>query len=216
MYSARLRTLERAYKNAEKNNKLYAATQEKQHLHTYQLQFISGLFENIKALDLAVTKHESEWRQAVLSMLETEIMNDLSFVYPSDGYQVSLSSKVSRGKIHINATVTSTFSNGFPGKIKGTQGRLFQQLVSFAALIGVMSLLGIKTVYIDEAFSGASKKNVQKLNKLLDSIRERGFNLVIIAQDTSMATELEANRMFLARTLDNKTIVRQEDYNGEQ
>ena len=98
----------------------------------------------------------------------------------------------------------------FPGKISGTQGRLFQQVVSFAGLIGVMSLLGIKTIYIDEAFSGSAKKNIGKLNRLLLHLKERGFNLVIIAQDIAMAEGLPANRMLLSRSVDNKTTIIQE------
>lgn len=210
MYSARLRTLKRAYSNAERGNQLYEDALQKQHLHTAQADFLLGLSEHLKSLDLEITRQEGIWREAVLAMLSSEIANDLSFVYPSDGYQVDLSTRILRGKIHISATVRSTFANDFPGKIKGTQGRLFQQVVSFAALIGVMSLLGVKTIYIDEAFSGSAKKNINKLNKLLLHLKERGFNLVIIAQDTAMAEGIPANRLFLSRSIDNKTTVVQE------
>lgn len=210
MYSARLHTLSRAYSSAERNNALYLDAKEKQTLHQEQVNFLAGVVEHLKTLDLAITKQEGEWRESVLSVLSSEIANDLAFVYPEDGYQVELTSRVLRNKIHINASVTSTFAKDFPGKIRGTQGRLFQQVVSFAALIGVMSLLGINTVYDDEAFSGSSKKNVKKLNRLLLHLKERGFNLILIAQDLAMAEGLPANRMFLSRSIDNKTAIVQE------
>lgn len=210
MYSARLRTLSRAYKNAERGNSLYNDALQKQGLYQVQIDFLIGLSEHLKALSLAITEKESEWRKSVLDVLASEIVSDLAFVYPSDGYQVNLDAQVSRGKIHITATVTSTFAKDFPGKIKGTQGRLFQQVVSFAALIGVMSLLGVKTVYVDEAFSGSAKKNIGKLNKLLLHLKERGFNLFIIAQDLTMAEGIPSNRMFLSRSIDNKTTIVQE------
>lgn len=210
MYSARLRTLSRAYNTAERNNSLYNDALKRQGLYHAQLEFLLGLSEHLKTLDLAITEKESAWRDDVLSVLASEIVSDLAFVYPSDGYQVNLSAKVLRGKIHISASVTSTFVGNFPGKISGTQGRLFQQVVSFAGLIGVMSLLGIKTIYIDEAFSGSAKKNIGKLNRLLLHLKERGFNLVIIAQDIAMAEGLPANRMLLSRSVDNKTTIIQE------
>lgn len=210
MYTARLRTLTRAYNNAERGNSLYNDALQKQSLHQEQVNFLVGLSEHLKSLDLAIAGQESAWRESVLSVLSSEIVNDLAFVYPSDGYQVNLSAKVSRGKIHISATVTSTFAKDFPGKIKGTQGRLFQQVVSFSTLIGVMDLLGVKTIYMDEAFSGSAKKNIDKLNKLLLSLEQRGFNLVIIAQDITMAEGIPANRMFLSRSIDNKTTISQE------
>lgn len=216
MYSARLRTLTRAYKSAERNNMLYDEAVQKQHYLESQVNFLVGLSEHLKILDQAITTQESEWRQAVLSILASGIADDLAFVYPADGYQVNLSARVLRGKIHIDATVTSTFAKDFPGRIRGTQGRLFQQVVSFAALKGVMHLLGVRTIYVDEAFSGSAKKNIEKLNKLLLHLKEQGFNLVIIAQDLAMAEGLPANRMFLSRSIDNKTTIVQEvdDENG--
>ncbi len=210
MYSERFNTLAKAYSRAEENNKAYTEAMQKQCLLQSQLEFIIGLHENVKAFCLAETEKESEWRDSILGILSSQIARDLAFVYPTDGYQVSLSTRVLRGKIHVEARVTSTFAKDFPGKIKGTQGRLFQQVVSFSSLLGVMDMLGVKTVYIDEAFSGSAKKNVEKLNQLLASFEERGFNLVIIAQDITMADALPANRMFLSRTIDNKTIIQQE------
>ena len=162
MYADRMRTLSRAYNSAERSNKLYVQAMEENALQRQQLDFLAGLQEQIKTLDLAITSKESEWREAILSTLEAEIVDCLAYVYPTDGYNVKLSTKVLRGKIHIEAKVKSTFADEIPGRIQRTQGRLFQQVVSFAALIGVMTLLGINTIYIDEAFSGSSKRNVKK------------------------------------------------------
>lgn len=209
--------LARSYKRAERENIAYNEALKQKQILESQMNLLVGLQECLKTFSLDVTTKESEWRDAVLGILSSEIADDLAFVYPSDGYQVNLTSKVLRGKIHIDATVTSTFASNIPGKIKGTQGRLFQQVVSFSSLIGVMLLLGIKTIYVDEAFSGSAKKNVKKLNRLLLSLAERGFNLVLIAQDISMAEGLPANRMFLSRTVDNKTIIQEEiQINGEK
>lgn len=216
VYSRRLQTLQRAYKKAQQSNKLYEEAQSRQIGHKAQVDFLINLSESLHTLDLAITTRESEWRKAILSVLETEIINDLEFVYPSDGYQVSLDTRVLRGKIHITATVMSTFANDFPGKIKGTQGRLFQQVVSFATLIGIMSLLGVKTIYVDEAFSGSSKNNIARINQLLLHFQERGFNLVIIAQDMSIATNIPANCIYLTRTTDNKTLIAQEEVKGNE
>lgn len=209
--------LSRSYKRAERDNATYNQALLQKNYFGAQLQFLEGLQESIRTFNLDVTSKESEWRKAVLELIESEIATDLAFVYPADGYQVNLDSRVLRGKIHIEATVTSTFAKDIPGKIRGTQGRLFQQVVSFSSLIAVMLLLGAKTIYMDEAFSGSAKKNVKKLNKLLLSLKERGFNLVLIAQDISMAEGLPANRMFLSRTVDNKTIIQEEtsDYGDE-
>lgn len=210
MYADRLRTLNRAYNSADRSNKLYEDARRKQVLQEEQMRFLEGLQMQIQKLDLTITRVESEWRKDVLSILEAEIIKDLSYVYPTDGYTVSLTSKIMRSKIHIDAEVRSLFSDRIPGRIQKTQGRLFQQVVSFAALRSTMSLLGVNTIYVDEAFSGSSKRNVAKLNNLLASLEERGYNLVMIAQDTAIADNIKANRLFLTRSIDNKTQVAQE------
>lgn len=210
MYADRMKILVRAYTSASKSNIAYNKALEQSSLQKLQIEFLEGMHAQLHAFVLSVIEQESLWREAILSSLETEIVEALSWVYPTDGYQIGLTSSVSRGKIHIDAKVSSIYAQDLPGRIRNTQGRLFQQVVSFAALFGVMSLLGIKTVYIDEAFSGSSRKNIRKLNSLLSHMKERGFNLVLIAQDTTMADGISANRLFLRRTLDNKTEITQE------
>lgn len=210
VYSDRLKVLSRAYNTAGKNNKVYTKALEESELQQQQLAFLEGLQEQLKTFDLEVTRKESEWREAVLSVLETEIVSDLAYVFPTDGYNVKLSPRILRGKIHIEAQASSTFTGEMPGRISGTQGRIFQQVVSFAGLIGVMDLLGIHTVYVDEAFSGSSLRNIKKLTKLLEHLEERGMNLILIAQNTSMADGLSANRLYLRRSLDNQTTVTRE------
>ena len=101
MYSARLKTLSRAYKRAEESNSAYLDALNRQRELETQLNFLAGLHEQLKTFSLAVADKEREWRDAVLAVLSSEISNDLSYVYPSDGYQVNLSARVLRGKIHI-------------------------------------------------------------------------------------------------------------------
>ena len=210
MYADRIRVLDRAYASAAKHNTLYNNAKTEQLLYQQQVDFLTGLHTQLQTFNLKLTDCESAWREGVLTSLEAEIIEDLAYVFPTDGYNIKLSSQVVRGKIHIEAAVTSIFSGSIPGRIRGTQGRIFQQVVSFAALIGVMHLLGINTVYIDEAFSGSSKRNVEKLNALLEHLAGRGFNLIIIAQDTAMAKGLGANTLYFSRSIDNKTAVTQE------
>lgn len=210
MYADRIKVLTKAYRGLAKSNKAYDDSSKRKLRYQKQLDFLTGMNAQVKALDSFISEEEGLWRKSVLSALEAEIIEDLAWVFPFDGYRVALDTKVSRNKIHIEATVNSVASKTLPGGMDSTQGRLFQQVVSFAALIGVMSLLGIKTVYIDEAFSGSSKKNIGKLNGLLKHIGERGFNIIMIAQDTAMANGIAANYLYLQRSVDNKTTIRQE------
>ena len=208
MYSARLKTLKRAYSAAKKNNEAYNRALEYSNSCKSKLVYIDDIAGSLKLLDAIIAKEENDWQAMVLRILEEEIARDLSYIYDTDGYTVSLRSRVLRGKIRVEASVRSYFMADVPGDISSTQGRLFQQIVSFAALIGIMEILKIKTVYIDEAFSGAVTDNIPKINRLLEYVRSRGFNLVIIAQNAELARNLEANVLFLTRSIDNKTTVK--------
>lgn len=207
MYTTRLRTLKKAYRNAERGNIAYQEAAVDIAKYKAQIQYIRGLGQSLKILDSMIAQCENNWRESVLRALETEIARDLAFVYPSDGYTVSLSSRVLRGKVHIEGNARSYFGGDMDGDVSDSQGRLFQQIVSFGALICIMDILGVKTVYIDEAFSGGSSKSMSKINALLQDIKKRGYNIILIAQNISMARNIEANTLLLSRSLDNKTSI---------
>lgn len=209
MYSDRLRTLVRAYKSAERNNKAYTEAFNSLAEAKAQLQYANGIAASLAMLDALIAKQENLWQESVLRKLEAEITQALAFVYPDDGYSISLTTRVLRGKVHVEGTVKSYFTQMIPGELADSQGCLFQQIVSFAALIGLMDLLHVATVYVDEAFSGVAKANISKINALLRMYQERGFNIILIAQDTSLALGIKSNTLVLERSLDNKTTVHQ-------
>lgn len=207
MYMTRLRTLKKAYNSASRGNIAYKEALNNISKYRSQLQYIRGLGQSLRVLNSIIAECESKWRAEVLRILEAEISRDLSFVYPSDGYTVSLSARVLRGKVHVEGVAKSYLGGAMSGDVADSQGRLFQQIVSFGALIGIMKILGVETVYIDEAFSGASKKNVERINALLKDVKSRGFNVILIAQNILMASNIEANTLLLSRSLDNKTSI---------
>ena len=210
MYSGRLNTLTHAFKAARKSNENYTYMRNKLRDTELKMQYAMGVNSGLSFLDTIIATQENEWQSAILRKLESEILSALSFVYPSDGYSVKLSARVLRGKVHIESNIGSYFLGEISGDVASTQGRLFQQVVSFAALLCVMDILGIQTIYVDEAFSGVAKANIPKINALLKSYQERGFNLIIIAQDVAMATGIESNTLLLSRSTDNKTSIVQE------
>ena len=206
MFSSRLNALKRTMGVIKKSNTAFTEANSSYNQHDARVNFLEGMQYYLKAFTLSVTENESAWRESLLKILEYEIMKGLAIVFPSDGYVVKLESSVSRGNIHITASVSSNISE-FPGRISNTQGRLFQQIVSFMALLSIMSLLGVKTIYIDELFSGSSLENIEKLNTLLRTVGEQGYNIVMIAQNAAIASGMEVNRLILSRTENNRTSV---------
>lgn len=209
MYADRLRGLEKAYKLAAKENDSFLQTKSEIDYIKSQLLYVGGLASGLSMLDAIIAKQENDWQEFVLRKLEAEITQALAFVYPSDGYKVSLQARVLRGKIRIEGSVSSYFTKNMPGELSDSQGCLFQQIVSFAALVGIMGLVNVGTIYVDEAFSGVAKNNIDKINSLLKMYQERGFNIILIAQDVSIANGILANTLFLTRSVDNKTSIMQ-------
>ena len=209
MYADRLRGLEKAYKLAAKENDSFLQTKSEIDYIKSQLLYVGGLASGLSMLDAIIAKQENDWQEFVLRKLEAEITQALAFVYPSDGYKVSLQARVLRGKIRIEGSVSSYFTKNMPGELSDSQGCLFQQIVSFAALVCIMGLVNAGTIYVDEAFSGVAKNNIDKINSLLKMYQERGFNIILIAQDVSIASGISANTLFLTRSVDNKTSIMQ-------
>lgn len=207
MFSQRLRSIDAAYRVIEKNNKAYEEAIHDLEVTKSKIAYIEKLNGSLTILDRLVAEQEEKWQRGILDMLEKSIAEHLAFVFPNDGYTVKLSTRLLRGKIHIEAKAQSYFTGEISGEIDDSQGRLFQQIVSFAALMCVMTILNVKTVYIDEAFSGVSDRNSSRINELLRSYENKGFNIILIAQMPNMASGIEANILRLHRTLDNKTVV---------
>lgn len=211
MYMARLETLTRAYNAMARSNKAYREAMNNVAKYTGQSRYINNLKGSLQIFNGIVVESEKDWQDKVLRSLEAEVVEYLSYVYPTDGYRLMLKTRVLRGKVHVEGEVHSYFLGDVSGEISDTQGRLFQQVVSFAALLAIMKILGEETAYFDEAFSGASKANVVKVNRLLKHVQEEGLNVILIAQDTTMANDIPSNVLILTRSLDNKTAITQRE-----
>lgn len=208
-YASRVELLKKAYSILEKNNRAFNQMHNELREVESKLGYVNGLGGALTVLERLITQQQADWQDAILRMLESEISEALAVVYPEDGYTVSLTARLLRGKVHVEGSVKAYFLDEFPGAISDSQGRLFQQIVSFAALMVVMRVLNVNTVYIDEAFSGASTDNATRVNRLLKEYSSRGANLIIIAQNAEIASGIPANVLNLERSLDNVTSVTQ-------
>ena len=207
--SKRLNLLKKAYTRMKKDNERYGELLKELAGVKEILIDLDKLSEECKILNSVILSTEEMWRDATLRKIEEEISWALSVVFPSDGYEVSLRVRTLRGKLHLSATVTSFNIPNSSLVIKKTQGRLFQQVVSIASVVAIMDMLGVRTIYIDEAFSGASPANIILAGDMLMAWVERGFNLVIIAQNLNIIRSADANIFRLSRTAYNQTIIEQ-------
>lgn len=208
MYTNRLNTLKRMYKKLEKGNKRYNELVSEKHKLELCISNAERLKEQCLRLNQFISDGEAKWRQSILEQIESEVEQALEFVYPNDGYKVKLDVRVLRGRIHVDSYVTSLSLKRIKGKMKRTQGMLFRQIVTLSAIVCIINLLGVNTVYVDETFSGASLDNLIRARKLLSWYNTRGVNMIIIAQNHIVSSDIKnSNIITVSRSSDNKTSI---------
>lgn len=208
-YLSRLQTLTKAYQNIEKTNELYKDTKEKIEQYTVKLERIGTLQFFLKRSKQIIANSEKEWRDAITQLLEAEINKNLTLIFPSDNYHISLDYEVVRNKIHLKPRISSKDFEKI--KINKSQGRLLTQVASASAVIAIMKLQGINTIYIDEAFSGSSKENLEKIGGMIAEILNDNINLVMIVQHSNIAANLpDAHIYHFSRSILNETTIVEE------
>ena len=208
-YLSRLQTLTKAYQNIEKTNELYKNTKEKMEQYTVKLERIGTLQFFLKRSKQIIANSEKEWRDAITQLLEAEINKNLTLIFPADNYHISLDYEVVRNKIHLKPRISSKDFDKI--KIDKSQGRLLTQVASASAVIAIMKLQGINTIYIDEAFSGSSKENLEKIGGMIAEILNDNINLVMIVQHSNIAANLpDAHIYHFSRSILNETTIVEE------
>ena len=211
-YVQRLNVLEKAFNRIEYSNKEYIRISQEIKSATRKLQLISNLSGNVRALVDTITVSEKQWRTAILSIIECEISKYLSFIYPEDNYNICLDCSIKYGKIKVNATVSS---NSFNSLKVTTQGRLFKQIVSLATVSSIMKLKGIKTIYLDEAFSGASKENMALMGRIIAEMVSDGMKLVLIVKHEYLIPgNVNWHSIYLTRGQSNCTTIKEQYIEG--
>lgn len=209
MYIDRLNTCTKLYKRVVKQNEHYLKLDSNKSRIESNLNAIRRYLQDERELSSYILSAESEWRSAIVKTLEDTITVALSMVFPYDGYTAELDLRPYRSKLKIDASISSyNLNSNTKLSIKGSQGRLLQQILSFSAIITMMKVLGINTIYVDEAFSGASVKNLTRVSDLIAYIASTGVNMVIITQNEAMIPQsINPTIYFLTRSEDNKTTV---------
>ena len=208
-YLSRLQTLTKAYQNIEKTNELYKNTKEKMEQYTVKLERIGTLQFFLKRSKQIIANSEKEWRDAITQLLEAEINKNLTLIFPADNSHISLDYEVVRNKIHLKPRISSKDFEKI--KIDKSQGRLLTQVASASAVIAIMKLQGINTIYIDEAFSGSSKENLEKIGGMIAEILNDNINLVMIVQHSNIAANLpDAHIYHFSRSILNETTIVEE------
>ena len=89
--------------------------------------------------------------------------------------------------------------------------------MSLAAIASIMKINGIKTIYLDEAFSGASKENMALMGKIISEMIVDGINLVLIIQHEDLIPgNVDWHSIYLTRGQHNCTVITEKYIRGVQ
>lgn len=202
-FAQRLRVIDRAFDRITKANEEYLRTLNEIKSYEQKLELSLFLKEDLVKLSHVIVSSEKQWRETVLVVIEREVQRYLDIIYPDDNYIVHLDAVIKYSRVKLQVTVSS---NNFRDlKIK-SQGTLFKQIVSLASVSAIMKLKGIYTIYVDEAFSGASKYNLPIVGKIIEELRNDGMNLVLIVQHKDIAHSIvDVNEIHITREIGNIT-----------
>lgn len=202
-FAQRLRVIDRAFDRISKANEEYLRTLNEIKSYEQKLELSLFLKEDLVKLSHVIVSSEKQWRETVLIVIEREVQRYLDIIYPDDNYIVHLDAVIKYSRVKLQVTVSS---NNFRDlKIK-SQGTLFKQIVSLASVSAIMKLKGIYTIYVDEAFSGASKYNLPIVGKIIEELRNDGMNLVLIVQHKDIAHSIvDVNEIHITREIGNIT-----------
>lgn len=195
---------------AKNTNDYYLSLQKRLAIIERRYDALNNLKQSLKNIGILIANSETQWKDMFIYRLTQGVNDALEIVYPDDGYTISVSLRTLRGKVHIESIINSAIAQSeFKGRISKTQGTLFQQIVSFASFVVIMELLGETTLYVDEAFSGASPMNYNNIDKLVKYYREsKGMNFIFITQNTGMISPDDFTTILEVSRVNNNTTVR--------
>lgn len=199
--------LERAKMNNEIREQLMAQRDEISSL----LDEINQYAYDIKRLLAVTEKEDFEFKNRRLDYVSMLITDSLQKIFPDDGLVAKLSCEFNR-KSEVVLDLLDRDGNELSPDI--CSGKLQQYLISFAAVAGIANGLGIKNLYVDEAFGVAAPEILGEVGKIVQQSVDNGMQIIIIAQNSGLYQDLPRREIKLRKDPKSKKveIVSETDY----
>lgn len=146
-------------------------------------------------LDRMAVEEENDYKKRRLDYLTAYINNNLNFIFPSQNLTAEIDSEVKYKSQNVSLRLIDGHGNQRIPYIN--EGKLFQELISFSASVGLAECLNLTSFYMDEAFAASSPENLSKVGKMLRDMLERGFQIFLIEQKDDIYKDLPRREIIL-------------------
>lgn len=159
---------------------------------------------DVKRLISAIETEDRQFKNRRIDYLNTLITESLADIFPDDDLKAHLHCDFYR-KNGVTLTLVDSDGNELIPDI--CSGKLQQYLISFAAVAGIASGLGVKSLYVDEAFGVAAPAILGELGKVIQKRAAQGMQIVMIAQNPGLYQDLPRREICLQRDPVSKNVI---------
>lgn len=178
--------------------KAKAANENKDRLYTQHtelkelLKSLDAYTGTLKVMQGRAVKENDNFRTGRLGFLSEEITESLAEIFPEDGFKAEVTCSFNR-KDSVKLIITDKRGNVFAPSM--CSGKLQQYLISFSSISCITRTLGIKVLYVDEAFGASSMDNLPKIGECLERmVEENGMQVILVSQNPGLYQDIKGRR----------------------
>lgn len=177
---------------AKENNRKLDNAQEKYAEIRECYDILMDKLQSLKMTKMYATLSMNKYRQRVIAILEAEITNCLKLSFPEENYVARIEWNNTGGEPTAVLYLEKELPDGSrdPMIPDLQNGGLAQQIIRFAAVSGILLMLGSSAIYIDEGFNGGDGKSLAELSPLFIGLIDRGFQMIGIEHSNKIFSML--------------------------
>lgn len=196
---AKVAELERAKVTNEEREKLSYRRSELEDLNS---SFERYMFD-LKLFDTALDQEDRKFKNRRTEYIDGLITESLRRIFPTDNLQAKLECDFYRKS---EAHLVLRDGDGHELDPDICSGKLQQYLVSFTAVSGIVKGLGIKNLYVDEAFGVAAPEIMGEIGKVVQHSVDDGLQIIMIAQNPCVYQDLPRHEITLKKDPVTKSV----------
>ena len=143
-------------------------------------------------------REDNSYRERRINYITSYIDNNLETIFPNEGFKSKIYFDYKHKAQRVKLTLIDKL--GVERNPRITEGMMLQQLISFSASIGLCECMMQRKIYMDEAFSASSPENLTKVSKLIKSLIEKDFQVILIEQKDDIYKDLPRREINLIKS----------------
>lgn len=170
----------------------------------YVLDNLENYYKTLYNLIKICTKKSIEFKDVRVNSIESEITNNLAYLYPEKNYEVKIDFSESRGDDVAELLL------GSKGKLvptTGQNGMFVRQVISLTGMEVINYMHGGCVLFLDEALASSDKQNLLKLKPMFNRMIEKGFQIIMIEHKPEIYQNLKHKRFKLYRHKEREEVI---------